>query len=127
MSQLIQNPDLLAAMTQQGTAPSPEGQSALYACLSRATFLAATLNDDGSKTQFVTTEQGGRLYLPLFTDWTALTAYTKREVKGLPLLATDAWDFALRHFDAVVINPANNALPLEKPALEHLQALARGH
>ncbi len=105
--------------------------------LQGATYLAAVFTDgmrltpdpgggaatvgDGSTLRFLSAERDGSRHLLLFTDWRALRAYTGADVSGFVLPAADVWAFALRGFDAAVINPARNALPLDRGTLEYFR------
>jgi hypothetical protein len=76
----------------------------------------------GSTFGVLSAGKDGKNYLVLFTDWKALQLYTNQKVSGRVLPSKDAWAFALqgKTYDGVVINPAHNALPLERPMLEFL-------
>ncbi len=76
--------------------------------------------EKGSQFGLLSAEKDGKNYLLLFTDWNAVSAYTKLNVTAMILPANNAWSFALESntYQGVVINPAHNALPLERPILE---------
>jgi hypothetical protein len=69
----------------------------------------------GPLVQLVSAERQGKTYLPRFTDFQALLAYTQREVAGMGVPAVDAFGLALARFDGAVINPAHDALPSATP------------
>jgi hypothetical protein len=134
-TQPTRNPELVLAIRKLGEAPSPRAEAILLAYLKTATYLAATVVDgsganhgdevpfqSGPLVQLVSAERQGKTYLPLFTDFQALRAYTQREVAGMVVPAADAWSLVLARFDGAVINPANDALPLE---LEVIRSLVR--
>jgi len=134
----VENPSLVHAMNRVVAEDSAAAKDLLLLELQRANYLAAMLPDGNNKslgikpgqttlnkgTRFGVLSAGknGKNYLVLFSDWKALKAYTKLEVTGWVLPARDAWSFALQGstYDGVVINPAHNALPLERPMLEFL-------
>ncbi|BAV34212.1 hypothetical protein SCL_1921 [Sulfuricaulis limicola] len=139
----VENPSLVHAMDRVVSENSTAAKDLLLLELQRANYLAAML-PDGEKpsigikpgrtvlkkgTHFGVLSAGkdGKNYLVLFSDWKALKAYTKLEVTGWVLPAHDAWSFALQGstYDGVVINPAHNALPLERPMLEFLSKNAQ--
>ena len=138
----VENPSLVRAMNRLAVENSDAAKDSLLAELQLAHFLAAMLPGDNGKfpdsspgltqlkkgTRFGVLSAGkdGKNYLVLFSDWNALRAYTNLEVKGWVLPAQDAWSFALQGhtYDGVVLNPAHNALPLERPMLEFLSRRA---
>lgn len=133
----VENPELVAAIDRLATNPSEENKEALMVQLRQATYLAAALMDElrltadpagdtatveeGSSLKFFADKRDGKTYLILFTDWRSLRAYIKDEVTGYVLPAAVAWDFVLQGFDAAVINPAHNALPLNRGLIEYLR------
>jgi len=133
----VENVALVQAIAGVAADPSDSTKDHLLVELNRANFLAAMLADElkktevepgrvqieaGSKFGILSASSGGKNFLLLFTDWPALRAYTDLQVSGWVLPARDAWSFALEGatYDGVVINPAHNALPLERPMLKFL-------
>ncbi|WP_428243475.1 SseB family protein [Gynuella sp.] len=137
VNKAVDNPVLVAAMERVAHEGSDEAKDELIKQLLQANYLAAMFTEDlkisSDKENQQTIEQGstfgvlcaendGKNYLVLFTDWQALGAYTDQKVSGWILPGQQAWSFALQGdtYDGVVINPAHNALPLERPMLEYL-------
>jgi hypothetical protein len=133
----VENPSLVRAMNRVAAENTAAAKDLLLLELQRANYLAAMLPDGekalgtkpgltvlkkGTRFGVLSAGKGGKNYLVLFSDWKALKGYTKLEVTGWVLPARDAWSFALQGstYDGVVINPAHNALPLERPMLEFL-------
>ncbi|WP_158224657.1 SseB family protein [Agaribacterium haliotis] len=133
----IENPSLLAAMERVARDGSDEAKDALLLQLQQADFLAAIFPDEleisdgknnestiekGSSFGVLSSRSEGKHFLVLFTDWKALAAYTDKKVSGWVLPSKQAWAFALQGetYDGIVINPAFNALPLERPMLKYL-------
>jgi hypothetical protein len=125
-------------MARVATEGSDEAKDELLAELQQANYIAAMFTDGlkvspsseesqetiekGSTFGVLSAEKDGKNYLVLFTDWEALGAYTDKKVSGWILPSKEAWSFSLQGntYDGVVINPAHNALPLERPMLEYL-------
>lgn len=138
MNKPVENPALVTAIQRVATDGSNTAKDQLLFELQRANYLAAMLDvglkkSPSSKVGETTIQKGstfgvlsagkaGKNYLVLFTDWKALQLYTNQKVSGWVLPSKDAWAFALqgKTYDGVVINPAHNALPLERPMLEFL-------
>ncbi|AJQ94829.1 SseB family protein [Gynuella sunshinyii] len=141
VNKAVENPVLVAAMERVAREGSDEAKDELLKQLLQANYLAAMFaenlkissNEENQKTieqgstfGVLSAENDGKNYLVLFTDWQALGAYTDQQVSGWILPGQQAWSFALQGdtYDGVVINPAHNALPLERPTLEYLLHLA---
>ncbi len=138
VNQPVNNPALVNAMERVATEGSNEAKDELLLQLQKANYLAAMFADGlkvspsteeghetvekGSTFGVLTAGKDGKSYLVLFTDWQALYAYTDKEVSGWVLPSKEAWSFSLQGdvYDGVVINPAHNALPLERSMLEYL-------
>jgi hypothetical protein len=137
VNKAVENPELVAAMDRVAREGSDEAKDELLKQLLKANYLAAMFADDlkvsstdsnhqtiekGSTFGVLSAESAGKNYLVLFTDWKALGQYTDHKVSGWILPSKDVWSFALQGdtYDGVVINPAHNALPLERPMLEYL-------
>jgi len=134
----VENPALITAMQRVATDGSNAAKDQLIFELQRANYLAAMFDDGlkkspssmvgettiqkGSTFGVLSAGKDGKNYLVLFTDWKALQLYTNKKVSGWVLPSKDAWAFVLedKTYDGVVINPAHNALPLERPMLEFL-------
>ncbi|WKE66659.1 SseB family protein [Gallaecimonas kandeliae] len=137
VNQAVENPALVSAMDRVAREGSDEAKDELLKQLLQANYLAAMFTDGlkvssddgnqqtiekGSTFGVLSAESAGKNYLVLFTDWKALGQYTDQKVSGWILPSRDVWSFALQGntYDGVVINPAHNALPLERPMLEYL-------
>ncbi|ENM5732232.1 SseB family protein [Vibrio mimicus] len=137
VNQVVENPALVAAMDRVAREDSDAAKDELLKQLLQANYLAAMFTDGlkvssgdgnqrtiekGSTFGVLSAESAGKNYLVLFTDWKALSQYTEQKVSGWILPSKDVWLFALQGstYDGVVINPAHNALPLERPMLEYL-------
>ncbi len=134
----VENPALVAALARVAAENTDDAKDALLAEIQQANYLAAMLTEglsrsagdqpgqvtieQGSKLGVLCAESEGRNFLVLFSDWAAIKAYTDLKVSGWVLPARDAWALALQGetYDGVVINPAHNALPMERPLLEFL-------
>jgi hypothetical protein len=142
LNQAVENTALVAAMERVARENSDSAKDILLHELQRANYLAAMFTEGmkaheqspgvkvlpkGSKFGVLAAGKDGKNFLVLFTDWSALRAYTSRNVTGWALPAKDAWLFALQGttYDGVVINPAHNALPLARPMLEYLSKSAK--
>jgi hypothetical protein len=135
----VENPALVRAMSRVASDGSNAAKDALLLEIQRANYLAAMFTNEmkstvqgpgmmriekGSRIGLLSAEKDGKQFLVLFSDWEALRAYTTLSVSGMILPARDAWAFALQGdtYQGIVINPAHNALPLERPMLEYLRA-----
>jgi SseB protein N-terminal domain len=134
----VENPALVHALERAAREKSNAAKEALLVEVRKATYLAAILSDElktspgktpgsvtineGSLIKFIGYEKDGKNYMPLFTDWNAVRAYTKQDVDAFILRAPDAWSFVLNgKFAGVVINPAGSAFTLERSMIESLQ------
>lgn len=137
VNKAVENPALVAAMARVAQEGSDASKDELIMQLFQANYLAGMFTEglkmtpsdgnqqtieQGSTFGILSAENAGKNYLVLFTDWKALGQYTDQDVSGLILPGKDVWSFALQGdaYDGVVINPAHNALPLERPMLEYL-------
>lgn len=139
----VENPRLVAAIERLLTDQSVQAKDALLVELNRANFLAVIFTDEMHSTPpdenghvtikekslikvLSTTDSNGNVYLPLFTDWNAIGKYVgekpEKPISTLVLPAADAWSWALAmgSYQGVVINPAHNALPLNRQQIEYL-------
>ncbi|HKA31883.1 MAG TPA: SseB family protein [Candidatus Binatia bacterium] len=138
----VENPALVRALERASHEKSTAAKEAVLGEVRKATYLAAILSDElktspgktpgsvmieaGSLIKFIGYEKDGKNYLPLFTDWYAMRAYTKQDVNAFILRAPDAWSFVLNgNFAGVVINPAGSAFTLERPMIESLQKTSK--
>jgi hypothetical protein len=137
LDKAVENPALVRAMDQLASINSEATRDQLVGELQHAEFLAALVPDDG-KTPFtgppgtailskgtrfgvLAAGKDGKSYLLLFTDWAQLRMYSNNKITGWVLPASDAWAFGLQKgFDGIVINPAHNALPLQRDMLQYL-------
>ena len=135
----VTNPNLVAAMERLKTDTSSAAKDALLLELNKSNYLVAIFADEmhtsepdengqsviekNSIIKFLNTSDGnGNIYLPLFTDWDALRKYIDQPVSSLVFPPQDAWHWALEmgEYHGVVINPAENALPLNKGQIQYL-------
>ncbi|PCJ29987.1 MAG: hypothetical protein COA90_10715, partial [Gammaproteobacteria bacterium] len=118
---------------------SDEAKDALLLELNKSNYLVAIFADEMHRTEpdengqsvieedslikvLNTSDSQGNMFLPLFTDWDALTKYTDKPVSTLVFPPQDAWHWALKMADyhGIVINPAENALPLSREQIQYL-------
>lgn len=133
----VENQALSSAIDALANDPTESNKSHLVSALNKANLLAAILTDEmttteqapgqmtiqaGSRIKFLTAGKDGQTFLPLFTDWEAIRAYTDLNVSAMVPPSIEAWCFALQGgaYDGVVINPAHNALPLDHQMLQFL-------
>lgn len=135
----VTNPDLVAAIQRLKTDSSIETKDVLLIELNKANFLVAIFSDemhtsepdkDGKVTiekdsiikVLNTSDAEGHMYLPLFTDWEAIGKYIDKPVNTLIFPSQDAWHWVLNmgEYHGVVINPAEDALPLSRAQIEYL-------
>jgi len=141
INEAITNPDLVEALNALAADDSNEAKDLVLTELNKSNFLAATLTDemhssepdeDGNTTiekgSFIkvisASDSNGNEYLPLFTDWDQVSKYCSQPVNSLVLPAPDAWDWAVKmgKYAGVVVNPAENALPLSVEQIRYLRA-----
>ena len=141
IKEAVTNPDLVAAIKALSSDNSDEAKDLVLAELNKSNFLAAILTDEmhssepdkDSKTTIEkdsiikiisAADSDGNEYLPLFTDWNQISKYCKQPVNSLVLPAPDAWDWAVKmgKYAGVVVNPAENALPLNVGQIKYLRA-----
>lgn len=145
VSKPVSNPRLTAAMDKLENEKSNSAQDSLFFELNKANYIALAMNfptDDqtsnskaqitlpaGTKFDLLLTGKGGKKYLLLFTDWNAANKYLERDhpnekFKGIILPSTEAWEFfngTLSSLcEGIVINPAYNALVLNKRLVNSL-------
>lgn len=135
----VTNPNLVAAIERLKGDVSDEAKDALLVELNKSNYLAAIFTDemhasepdengksviekDSTIKVLNTSDNNGNIYLPLFTDWDALRKYIDQPVNTLVFPPQDAWHWALEMGDyhGIVINPAENALPLNKEQIQYL-------
>ena len=135
----VTNPNLVAAMERLKTDTSDGAKDALLLELNQQNYLVAIFADDlytsgpdengeskveeDSTIKVISTSDGnGNMYLPLFTDWETLTKYIDQPVIILVFPPQDAWYWTLKmgKYHGVVINPGENALPLNKGLIQYL-------
>ena len=137
----VENAQLSKALDRLRVDTSDAAKDALLVELNRATYLVLALDDGhlgrvtkvdrqealppGTKIGFLTAGAPGKMNLLLFTDWKAARAYTDAKVIGYVVPAGDAWgmfeDVLGSALDGVVINPAHNALPLNRKMIAYLR------
>ena len=133
----VTNPRLLSTLTAFAADPSEDRLDALLTELNQAVYLVAALLDEahvqetdtpgdvvfekGSLIKVIAaSDDDGNALLPLFTDWGAIKLWMEDPVQTLVMPAADAWTFALRDYNGVIINPAGPSLPLNRPQVEEL-------
>ena len=141
----VVNAGLSLAMDRLTHDNSDAAKDALLLELNKANYLAVSVGKGlsegiassngqallpaGARFDLLMAGKQGKNYLLLFTDWDAIRAYTKEDVTAIVLPAKDAWSFFSSTLAAtnegIVINPANNALPLGKPMISYLTAASR--
>ena len=128
----VTNPVLVAAMQRLKTDASDTAKDALLSELNKANYLVAIFSDEMHTSEpdengesviekdsiikvLDTSDANGNLYLPLFTDCEAIGKYIDKPVNTLVFPSQDAWHWALNmgEYHGIVINPAENALPLD--------------
>ena len=136
----VENPELLLAIAEFTRVRNAQTEHELNRRLRSAIFLVPIKADEmhttpSTKPGRVTIQPGslikllswvddaGARYLPLFTDWPAIRAWTSREVSTIVMPAHDAWSFALSqaHYAGAVVNPGQGALPLSRSLIEYLK------
>jgi hypothetical protein len=145
VSKAVSNPRLTAAMDKLEIEKSNSAQDSLFSELNKANYIALAMNfptDDqtsnqkaqitlpaGTKFDLLLTGKGGKKYLLLFTDWDAANKYLERDhpnkkFKGIIFPSKEAWEFfngTLSSLcEGIVINPAHNALVLNKRLVNSL-------
>ncbi len=135
----VTNPDLVAAMQRLKVDDGEETTNALLLALNQANFLVVVFTDEMNTTKsdedgvvvvnegslikvLTTTDSNGDMYLPLFTDWEAIGKRMDKPVNAFVFSSQDAWHWALNmgEYQGIVINPAEDALPLNKELVEFL-------
>lgn len=135
----VTNPNLVAAIERLKTDTSDAAKDALLLELNKSNYLVAIFADEMHTSEpdengqsviekdsiikvLNTSDGNGNMYLPLFTDWDALRKYIDQDVSTLVFPPQDAWHWALEmgEYHGIVINPAENALPLNKGQIQYL-------
>lgn len=135
----VTNPNLVAAMYRLKTDTSNNAKDDLLLELNKSNYLVAIFADEMHVSEpdengetviekdslikvLNTSDEQGNMYLPLFTDWDALCKYIDQPVSTLVFPPQDAWHWALEmgEYHGIVINPAENALPLNKGQIQYL-------
>ncbi len=150
VSKPVSNPRLTAAMDKLEIEKSNSAQDSLFVELNKANYIALAMNfptndqtsnskaqitlPAGTKFDLLLTGKDGKKYLLLFTDWDAANKYIERrhpneKFTGVILPSTEAWDFfngTLSSIcEGIVINPAHNALVLNKRLVNSLVQASR--
>jgi len=135
----VENPRLKDAMVAYAESPNESTQAEIGRQLNSANFLVTILTDEmktvpGASEGQMTISQGSlikflhcsnadnEIFLPAFTDWQEIRAWTTQDVSTLVMPSDQLWDFALggEEWCGVVINPAGQGWVLRK---EHVEAL----
>ncbi len=125
VSRPVENPALVQALGVREVGRPVDQQASLVRELNRAVYLLPVPAEGAPATTRVIMYRDGRGgdWVPLFTDWQQMRAWTQRPVQPLVLPAGAAWDFALRDESAAgaVIDPAAYRLSLDRETLERLK------
>lgn len=134
----VENPRLVAAILAFAQSRTPTTQDALTQALRTAIFLVPILTDEmhstpsgdndqmtiqaGSRIKIISCfDDAGGNHLALFTDWPSIRRWTEQPVSTLVMPAAEAFAFASSEQHAGgVVNPGDNALPLDKKLLAYL-------
>ncbi|HEY3899917.1 MAG TPA: SseB family protein [Chthoniobacter sp.] len=133
----VENPAVVAAILSFAADRTPATQDALTRALRAANFLVPILTDEmhttpsgegkttiqaGSRIKILTcSDAAGAVHLPLFTDWPSIRRWTDQPVSTLVMTAKEAFEFgASDNHAGAVVNPGENALPLNKQLLAYL-------
>ena len=135
----VTNPKLVAAMERLKTDTSDAAKDDLLLELNKSNYLVAIFTDEMHTSEpdengetviekdslikvLNTSDSQGNMYLPLFTDWDALRKYIDKPASTLVFPPQDAWHWALEmgEYHGIVINPAEDALPLNKGQIQFL-------
>jgi hypothetical protein len=136
----VENPALSAALNGYTSNRSPEAEQELFRQLRGAVFLVPILADemkmapgsepgvgtiekDSTIKIFACADRDGADHLPLFTDWSAIQAWTDRKVSTLVMPASDAWAFVLSqpHYAGAFVNPGSQRLQLSREFVQYLK------
>ena len=137
----VENPKLKKAISDYYQLQNSQTESQLVKELNQAIYIVAIITDE-MKTSEVdkdgkTTIQKGSLIkfllvydsennplLPLFTDWDEIRKWTKEDVGGMVMPASDAWDFVEKdgQYKGVVINPGGKSWQMN---IEQIQAVKK--
>lgn len=145
VSKPVSNPRLTAAMDKLEIEKSNSAQDSLFSELNKANYFALAMNfptpdqtsnsttqytlPTGAKFDLLLTGKDGKKYFLLFTDWDAANKYIERrhpneKFKGVIFPSKDAWEFfngtLASICEGIVINPAHNALVLNKRLVNSL-------
>lgn len=141
LNRAVSNEPLLAAMAASFAERTEEAAERLWAALNEADFLVAVSpGPDGEMTPpahgeaaegeqplnvMSAADAEGGIYLLLFTDWDAITAYTDDTVLTLVMPADEAWSWVIEteEFAGVVVNPGGLAQVLDRGQLGYLMHL----
>lgn len=137
----VTNPNLVAAMQRLKSDTSNAAKDALLLELNKSNYLVAIFTDEMHTSEpdengqaviekdslikvLNTSDSAGNMYLPLFTDWDALRKYITQPVSTFVFPPQEAWHWALEmgEYHGIVINPAEDALPLNKGQIQYLMS-----
>lgn len=136
----VENPALSAALDSYVSNRCAETEQELFRQLRSAIFLVPMLGDemqvkpepepgvltikkDSVIKIFACADSSGADHLPLFTDWSAIQAWTNEKVSTLVMPASDAWSFVLSqpHYAGAFVNPGNQRLQLNREFVQYLK------
>jgi hypothetical protein len=83
----------------------------------------STIEKDSLIKIFACADSSGADHLPLFTDWSAIQAWTNQKVSTLVMTASDAWSFVLSqpHYAGAFVNPGRQRLQLNRELVQYLK------
>jgi hypothetical protein len=136
----VENPALSAALDGYVNNRCSETEQELFLQLRSAVFLVPMLADEMKMTPgtepgvstiekdslikiFACADSSGADHLPLFTDWSAIQAWTNQKVSTLVMTASDAWSFVLSqpHYAGAFVNPGRQRLQLNRELVQYLK------
>lgn len=139
LNKAVRNPSLVKAMDVSIGERSDLAAERLWTELNAADYLVAVFPADEQTTDkelglgaeemainvATAVDDQGDAYLPLFTDWDAIAAYTGGFVMTLVLPAPEAWSWVLgtEEYAGAVVNPAGQSLALDKDQVAYLMHL----
>ena len=124
----IKNDNLTAAILNLSSTPSPEARDNLYKELNRAIYLVPLVKPESGGNANITpvivqTPKGEKLQA-IFSSQQELSNSKLQGVTVIEMHATELWKIvgANGNIDGVVLNPARNALPLNKERIIKISA-----
>ena len=122
--------DLVSAILELKNKPCKDSKDILWEELNKSHFFIATEGNNEQQLHILNTSNGnGEIFLPLFTSIELLEDYVKKSTSHIRLFCRDAWALAIdsKEYSGVVINPSNNALPLNLAQVKYLASITNKH